>query len=186
MPLRARASALTRFWALLEMGLAAIPLIGPGQGLFAGQINPAMGTTHHGRGALPVVPGTPRGAGEAPPEPEGGDDNGYPEQQAEQAHNALFLSERQVVGKQFIGKQFIGKPGSLAKDVAPAQRLFCLLVGNNHRSGTRIGPEIVVMGIASLNATAWVSLRSTLQHGYRFAQRHPTGAVPSCGTVAFL
>jgi hypothetical protein len=36
-------------------------------------------------------------------------------------------------------------------------------------------PQIVVMGIAALNATAWVSLRSTLQHGYRFAQRYSMG-----------
>src|SRR3990167_5933853 len=102
MPLSARASAFTRFGALLEMGLAAIPLVGPGQGLFAGQINPAMGATHHGRGALPVLPRASGGAGKAPPEPEGRGDNGYPE-----------------------------------------QRLFCLLVGNNHWSATQIGPEIV-------------------------------------------
>src|SRR3990167_3050523 len=121
MPLSASASAFTRFGALLEMGLAAIPLVGPGQGLFAGQINPAMGATNHGRGALPVLPRTPGGAGKAPPEPEGCGDNGYPEQQAEQAHNALFLLEMQVVGTHFIGK-----PGSLAKEES-VMGLFRLL-----------------------------------------------------------
>jgi len=54
---------------------------------------------------------------------------------------------------QVVGKQFIGKPGSLAKEVVPAQRLFCLLVGNHHRFATQIGPEIVVMGIAALKPT---------------------------------
>jgi hypothetical protein len=56
-----------------------------------------MGSTLHGRGAFPVLLGALRWAGKAPPEPEGGGDNGYPEQQAKQAHNALFLSERQMI-----------------------------------------------------------------------------------------
>jgi hypothetical protein len=123
-----------------------------------------MGATHHGRGALPVLPGAPGRAGKAPPEPEGRGDNGYPEQQAEQAHNALFMLEMQV-----IGRQFIGKPGSLAKEVVPAQRLFCLLVGNHHRLGIQIGPEIVVMGIASLNAI--LRGRTTLRWPQRFCRR---------------
>jgi hypothetical protein len=70
---------------------------------------------------------------------------------------------------QVVGRQFIGKPGSLAKEVAPAQRLFCLLVGNHHRLGIQIGPEIVVMGIASLNAI--LRGRTTLRWPQRFCRR---------------
>jgi hypothetical protein len=56
-----------------------------------------MGATLHGRGAFPVLLGALRRAGKAPPKPEGSSENSYQDQQAEQAHNALFLSERQVI-----------------------------------------------------------------------------------------
>jgi hypothetical protein len=56
-----------------------------------------MGATLHRRRASPVLLGTPNRTGKAPPKPEGSSENSYQDQQAEQAHNALFLSERQVI-----------------------------------------------------------------------------------------
>ena len=85
-------SAVTGVRALFEVGLAAVPLLILAQRLGLGDVHATVRAANHGRWFIFALrlAGALGGAYIAAPNPDRGENDGDPEQQAKQTHGALF------------------------------------------------------------------------------------------------